>query len=520
MKNSPMKFKGIFLYASFMIFGMALLSCGGDDGVTVTPPDPPTVTAIDPSSGLVGTEVSITGTNFGTTTSDVSVSFNGTDAVVTASTETSITTTVPDGATTGAVSVTIGTTVVQGGPTFTVTVPPVPTVVSLDPVSGDEGATVTITGTNFSTTASENEVSFNGTAATVTAATVTTITTTVPVGATTGPVTVTVLGQVVTGPEFTVIAVPKFTSLITSNVTTKLGKVHFADATTAYVAGDDGTVLKSTDSGTTWTDLTSSTGITDDFEAVFFVDANTGWAVGDDGIVINTTDGGANWTDQTANTGTTETLRSIFFLDANNGFVGGSDGVMITTTDGGASWSTQATGLEEVTTVGMERDGERVYDIYFWNSTNGIAVAGGGDIITTTDGGTTWALQEDVNGADESWKAIQFTDANTGWVVGSAGFIYKTEDGGASWTAQTSPTTEADFNDLILLSDNTLIAVGDHNEARDITSFVAVTVDGGTTWTRQDHMLTLVADDIELNGVASFDGTTIIAVGDDGTILK
>jgi hypothetical protein len=54
------------------------------------------------------------------------------------------------------------------------------------------GTTVTITGTDFSTTAANNTVTFNGVAATVTAATSTQLTVTVPTDATTGAITVAV----------------------------------------------------------------------------------------------------------------------------------------------------------------------------------------------------------------------------------------------------------------------------------------------------------------------------------------
>lgn len=67
-----------------------------------------------------------------------------------------------------------------------------PVITSFTPTSGSVGATVTINGSNFSTTPANNAVKFNGTAATVTASTSTTITTTVPTGATTGKITVTV----------------------------------------------------------------------------------------------------------------------------------------------------------------------------------------------------------------------------------------------------------------------------------------------------------------------------------------
>ncbi|MBI3302591.1 MAG: IPT/TIG domain-containing protein [Deltaproteobacteria bacterium] len=73
------------------------------------------------------------------------------------------------------------------------------------PKSGPIGTVVTIYGTGFSTTASQNTVTFNGTVATVTSATTTQIVTSVPAGATTGPITVTTPnGSVTSSVVFTV----------------------------------------------------------------------------------------------------------------------------------------------------------------------------------------------------------------------------------------------------------------------------------------------------------------------------
>src|ERR1051325_5845121 len=62
--------------------------------------------------------------------------------------------------------------------------------IEFTPKKGLVGTGVTIYGTGFSATPSQNSVTFNGTAATVISATATRITTTVPAGATTGPITV------------------------------------------------------------------------------------------------------------------------------------------------------------------------------------------------------------------------------------------------------------------------------------------------------------------------------------------
>src|ERR1044072_9476327 len=67
-------------------------------------------------------------------------------------------------------------------------------IIEFTPNSGPVGTTFTIWGTGFSTTPSQNTLTFNGGAATVTAATNTKITTTVPYGSTTGPIAITTPG--------------------------------------------------------------------------------------------------------------------------------------------------------------------------------------------------------------------------------------------------------------------------------------------------------------------------------------
>ncbi len=65
----------------------------------------------------------------------------------------------------------------------------IPTITSFTPIQAKPGDEVTITGTNFNTTTTNNIVFFGATQATVTAATATSLTVTVPIGATYAPIT-------------------------------------------------------------------------------------------------------------------------------------------------------------------------------------------------------------------------------------------------------------------------------------------------------------------------------------------
>jgi hypothetical protein len=92
-----------------------------------------------------------------------------------------------------------------------------PRIGTLSPTSGPVGAPVTIYGIDFGTTQGTSTVTFNGTQATVSSWGPNSITTTVPSGATTGNVVVTVGGVASIGVTFTVVPVPSITNLSPSS---------------------------------------------------------------------------------------------------------------------------------------------------------------------------------------------------------------------------------------------------------------------------------------------------------------
>jgi hypothetical protein len=180
-------------------------STSTDDFVVLAPPG---ITSFSPASGAVGTTVTITGANFSATATENTVKFGSATATVTQASATSLTVTVPAGAASGKISVTVNGMTATSTNDFTVSTPAQAlTISSFAPLGGPAGTTVTINGTNFSTTVASNIVKFNGTQATVSTATATSLTVTVPAGATTGKVSVTVGGITVTSTnDFTVSA--------------------------------------------------------------------------------------------------------------------------------------------------------------------------------------------------------------------------------------------------------------------------------------------------------------------------
>jgi hypothetical protein len=161
----------------------------------------PGIAGLSPNSGVSGSSITITGTNFGA--AQGSVTFNGTAAAITSWADKTIVAKVPVGATTGNVVVTSAASAKSAGASFTVFNPGTGvTITSLSAIAGAPGSSLTISGVNFG--AAPGTVSFNGTATTVTSWSTGNIVATVPTGASTGNVVVSVNGQTSNGLRFIV----------------------------------------------------------------------------------------------------------------------------------------------------------------------------------------------------------------------------------------------------------------------------------------------------------------------------
>jgi Carboxypeptidase regulatory-like domain/IPT/TIG domain len=168
-------------------------------------PAPPTIGSFSPTSGPVGTPVTITGTNF--TGATAVTFFNGVAASYTVTDSQHISTTVPTGAATGVIKMTAGGVTATSSTSFTVTTSPTPTITSFSPTSGPVGTPVTITGTGFTGTIAVKF--FNGVSATFTVTDDAHISTSVPATAATGLMKVTTPGGTATSStSFTVTSAP------------------------------------------------------------------------------------------------------------------------------------------------------------------------------------------------------------------------------------------------------------------------------------------------------------------------
>jgi uncharacterized repeat protein (TIGR03803 family) len=136
------------------------------------------------SLGKVGASIGILGQGFTGTTS---VSFNGTPATFTVSSDTYLTAKVPAGATTGPVSVATAGGNLTSDQTFRVT----PVIKTFNPTSGPVGTSVVVTGGSFT---QATTVKFGSKSASFNVNSDTQVTATVPTGAKTGKIVITTPG--------------------------------------------------------------------------------------------------------------------------------------------------------------------------------------------------------------------------------------------------------------------------------------------------------------------------------------
>ena len=269
----------------------------------------------------------------------------------------------------------------------------------------------------------------------------------------------------------------------------------------AWVSGTGGTVLRTTDGGETWTNV-SPQGL--DTETLQFRDIEAtsdrhavilSIGEGEDSRILVTDDGGASWTESFRNEEAAAFYDCMAFTTPKRGVAMSDpvDGVfrLAETTDGGHSWSIidapTATampgeyGFAASGTCLAEGKGQRMY-----LATGGVDPA---RVLSSTDRGHTWTATETpvLGGAAAGIFSVSFKDAHRGVIVGGdylnpTGAVDNaawTSDGGATWhAATTNPAGYRSGSAWLTHEHATVLAVG--------PSGSDVSTDAGRTWTQFD----------------------------------
>ena len=281
----------------------------------------------------------------------------------------------------------------------------------------------------------------------------------------------------------------------------QLNSVRFINSTTGFAVGNNGTMLKTTNSGDSWEVLHVFE--PKNLNSIFFLNSIVGYAVGDSGLIIKTTNGGNSWITQ--NSGLDTNLTDIFFLNENLGYATGFWGLILKTTNGGTTWTNQQfyynnrkisaidsnnifVCVDAGTLLRTTNGGNNWFsvflgtivdlrDVKFINNQIGFVVGGyytQGHLYRTTDGGNTWT--NIFNNNAYGLTGIFFKDNNNGFAVGFNGTLLKTTDGGSSWS-NILLNTQNDLISGFFIDNNIGIIVGTGGT-------VFKTSDGGLTWNK------------------------------------
>jgi len=285
---------------------------------------------------------------------------------------------------------------------------------------------------------------------------------------------------------------------------------EYAGWTVGNIWNGYGTILRSTDSGVSWTRQGIGQVAGASLEGVFTVDPLTAWVVGESNAgyatIYHTTDGGLTWDRKgsAAQVPDTSLLKVATFGDNNVWAVG--SGTILHSGDGGATWINQIpAGYESVHLQGVYTpDGVNVW-------ATGGPLDGYATILKSGDGGLSWTRQ---NGGDVGLLGhvlgISAVDANIAWAMGATAdsmqwSVLGTADGGVTWNVQRQGSL--DGNNVYAVDASTAWAVSDTSILR--------TTDGGTNWSLS------VSSPADTLGISAVDSQQAWAVSMElnGTIM-
>ncbi|GAB4146557.1 MAG: hypothetical protein Fur0041_20840 [Bacteroidia bacterium] len=244
-------------------------------------------------------------------------------------------------------------------------------------------------------------------------------------------------------------------------------------------------VIHTTDGGNSWTHPTLPTGLST-LNSIRYKDANEGWIAGDNGYLLHTTNSGQSW--DTISRFTREDLKCIS-VTGSLIMTGSHEGNVFISSDNGLNWDTASTGsVLPINALSYRADST------FW------AVGDGGFLAFSADTGRTWTTVNQPyygffngngiaffdtsavavgdfgfsvhsSGALTSWSMLPtstnqhlngITSGNARSVIicGDQGVILRSENGGQGWLNETLPSLNEDLHDISYAGDTTAFICG------------------------------------------------------------
>ncbi|MBX3282967.1 MAG: hypothetical protein KF756_10860 [Acidobacteria bacterium] len=282
-----------------------------------------------------------------------------------------------------------------------------------------------------------------------------------------------------------------------------LKDIFFQNSETGWIAGTDGTLLRTDDGGKTWLPLQKFTN--DSILQIYFTDPATGWMLCERSIysrgknptsyLRKTIDGGVHWDKVEFEDADRERVTRILFDRNGLGLAFGEGGIFYRLQEDGKTWKKSRAAIHFL-----------LLDGAYTTGATGAIVGAGGTIVFTQDGGLTWEEATILHETDTRINSVFFTSAKQGWAVGTNGAIFTANGGGRLWRLVPQNETLATLNNVYFTSARDGYAAGNDGT-------ILHTTDAGAHWYLEKTRVTHNLNKIIFNGPVGF------AIGFGGTIL-
>lgn len=274
----------------------------------------------------------------------------------------------------------------------------------------------------------------------------------------------------------------------------KLNSVSFYQ-NVGLAVGNSGLVVKSLDSGKTWTTLSSGT--SNDLKSVHVINESNYFICGKTDLVLHSSDGN---TFKSIGTGITADWYDINFSSSTTGNICGSDLRIMYTSDGGKTW------IDKISPKPSLK--QSFVSMSFLTDLEGYVI-GGSELLRTLDGGKNWVSIDGFSASPDfkDFNDIHYKTSSDVYCVTNSGmFISVNSTNWADKLLNVSDGSVDFYNQLGLYSGN--------NTAKS-EGKVLISEDGGVRWEEQD-----INKSIQYSDGVILSKSVMVVVGDKGTIIR
>lgn len=191
-----------------------------------------------------------------------------------------------------------------------------------------------------------------------------------------------------------------------------------------WIVTRGGYIYKSVNAGASWSAQESGSLTSEFLNSVSFVDDRNGWVGGDNNTLLRTSDGGTTWELVTGPSGqTSDDITVVSMIDYNRIWVAYDDSQLWYTSDRGENWSQREYQYSAGAIAAMDWYSEYIGAIVH----NNIYLSNFGRVLVTTNGGTTWEEVASVPAGNQGINYVKILTPSlahaVGEVLGTTGLL-------------------------------------------------------------------------------------------------